>query len=81
MQAVGLANRDDFLARHNVSVDTDDLVDYIRKLTFVWKQFKLYHFMSFDDILGVDFAEILGPSGFCYNFNLIGAEELYHLEG
>jgi hypothetical protein len=38
------------------------------------------HMSDFDDYWQPRFAEILGPYGFCYSFNIADAEELLNLE-
>jgi hypothetical protein len=78
MQAVALATGDEFLVPHNLSVDTSDVLVYMEKLLLKWDARK--NEASFDDFFGIDFAVIIGPSGFCYNFNMADADEIFHLD-
>lgn len=80
MQAVGLVTGDDFLAPYNLSIGTEDVVEVIKKLTLKWDTSVTEQEINFDDTYGVRFAEILGPLGFCYSFNIAEASELYNLE-
>jgi hypothetical protein len=36
MQAVELMTNDDFLAQYNLSLDTSDIMDYMKKAMRVW---------------------------------------------
>lgn len=80
MQAVGLVTGDEFLVPYNLTIDVVDVLDYIKNLTWNWMDRKLFHVINFDDYYGIDFAEIVGSTGFCYNFNMIDADELFHLD-
>jgi hypothetical protein len=80
MQAVGLVTGDEFLLPYNLTVDADDVHVYIKELTWKWRKHSDDQDISFDDTHGIDFAEILGPTGFCYNFNLINSTELLYLD-
>lgn len=82
MQAIALILNDDFLLSYNLSIDVSDVIDYIRNLTWKWakKDSGIYQEADFDDYFGINFAEIIGPYGFCYTFNIIDAEDLFHLE-
>lgn len=77
MQAVALVTGDEFLLSYNVSIDTDDIRSYIVDLHDLWDQ---ENDAFFDDIYGIDFAFIIGPSGCCYNFNLADPDDLFHLD-
>jgi hypothetical protein len=81
MQAIALVTGDDFLVSYNLSIGTEDVVDFIRNLTLIWNNKNFFQVINFDDTFGVRFAEILGPHGFCYSFNIIDAKELYNLDG
>jgi hypothetical protein len=78
MQAVSLVTGDEFLLPYNLTIDANDVLHYIKKLSFVWKDFANH--MIFDDQYAVELAEIVGPTGFCQNFNLILAADLFNLE-
>ena len=56
MQAVGLVTSDNFLARYNLTVETNDVLDYIKNLTWNWSSKKLIHMIHFDDYYGVNLA-------------------------
>lgn len=80
IQAIGLVTSDDFLARYNLTVETDDVLGYIKNLTWDWNSRKLIHMIHFDDHYGIDFAEMIGPTGFCYNFNMVEAWKILYLD-
>lgn len=87
MQAVSLVAKDDFLTKYNITINADDVVDYLVKLKRFWhteKWIKNYgHFankMDFANEFGVSIAEIITPWGFCYCFNVIDAIELFRLD-
>jgi hypothetical protein len=78
MQAVALVTEDDFLVSYNLTIDKEDLLHFIELLSYDWNENERFARISFDDFYGVDFAPIPAPSGICYNFNMIDAEDLYH---
>jgi hypothetical protein len=80
MQVVSLVTGDAFLSGYNITVDTTDFLKYLRKLTWEWNQGNLMHEMGFDDSFGMYFAEIIGYSGYCYNFNMLFSHDLFHLQ-
>lgn len=80
MQAFGLIIRDNFLADYNVSVDANDVTDYMHKLIPDWRDRWNYNEASFLDYYDVDLAEVITAWGFCYTFNIIDARELIDLE-
>jgi hypothetical protein len=79
MQAVVLVTGDEFLAQYNLTIDANDVLDYMSKLKFSWHTSDNGYIAYFDDFWGVDLAEISGPTGFCYNFNMLQAEDFFHL--
>jgi hypothetical protein len=79
MQAIALVTGDEFLVPFNLTIDTDDVQKYVKHLTWDWTNPSLKHEIHFDDYYSVDFAEILGASGICYNFNLVDSKKLFHL--
>jgi hypothetical protein len=79
MQAIALVTGDDFLLSFNLTIDTGNVLDYLRKLLVPWKHESYARSAHFDDYYGVDFATTLGPTGFCYNFNMIDAQDLFNL--
>lgn len=89
MQAIGLVVKDDFLANYNISIDANDVVDYIVALKRYWHTEKsdvdpyygdFRNEMDFANQFGVALAEIITPWGFCYCFNVIDADKLFHLD-
>jgi hypothetical protein len=79
MQAIGLATGDEFLIPFNLTIDAEDVLDYMAELRVKWYTPGYTNFAFFDDYYGVEFAEITGASGFCYNFNMPEAAELLQL--
>jgi hypothetical protein len=77
MQAVALVTGDEFLVPYNLTTDTVDVLDYIGSLNFNWDVRE--NDATFDDYYGVDLAYVIGPAGFCFNFNMINAGKLFHL--
>jgi hypothetical protein len=79
MQAIALATGDEFLVPFNLTIDAGDVLDYMAELRVKWYNPDHSNFAFFDDYYGVHFAEIIGASGFCYNFNMPEAADLLHL--
>jgi hypothetical protein len=79
MQAIALVTGDEFLVPFNLTIDTNDVLEHIKNLTWNWNHKNYFQKVHFDDDYGIDFAEIIGASGFCYNFNLVDADELVFL--
>jgi hypothetical protein len=74
MQVVALATGDEVLLPYNLTIDTDDVLDYLYKL---FRHFSdVFISFYFDDLYGVNFADIITQSGFCHNFNLAEAHRL-----
>jgi hypothetical protein len=80
MQAIGLVTGDEFLLPFNLTIDTDDVLKYIKQLTWDWTNPSLRHAIHFDYFYSVDFTEIVGAHGFCFNFNMVDTDELFHLD-
>jgi hypothetical protein len=80
MQAVALVTGDEFLVTYNLTIDIHDVLIYIHDLTFKWSDTRTMKYATFDDFYGVDFAYMVGPTGFCYNFNMIDADKLFDLK-
>jgi hypothetical protein len=79
MQAVALVTGDEFLVPLNLTIDTENVLELIESLSYhIYGEFDDYTESYFDDFYGIDFAPILAPSGYCYNFNMIEAKDLYH---
>jgi hypothetical protein len=80
MQAVALVTGDEFLVSFNMTIDANDVLDYIKKLTWKWFDRRLVNDIGFDDFYGIYFADIIGSSGICYSFNIVVPEKIFHLE-
>jgi hypothetical protein len=80
MQAVAVVTGDEFLLSYNLSLGTEDLLYYIDQLQFNFTRKSASSYAFFDDCYGVDFTPIIGPSGICFNFNLVDAEALFNLD-
>jgi hypothetical protein len=78
MQAVALVTEDDFLVSYNLTIDTEDVRFLIKKLSYDWPNKFYASDAFFNDHYGINFAPIPAPSGICYNFNMIDAEDLYY---
>jgi hypothetical protein len=79
MQAVSLVTSDEFLIPYNLTINTEDVLHYIRKLLLEWNDDNVTRNANFDHKYGIDFAEVIGSSGFCYNFNMADADEIFNL--
>jgi hypothetical protein len=77
MQAVALVTGDEFLIPYNLSMDTKDVFNSFEKLHREWN--KNENDAYFDDLYGIDFARIFGPSGICYNFNMADPDKVFNL--
>lgn len=87
MQAIELVENDDFLFQFNVSIDTSDLMDYIRNTTrrwhlneYDWVLGTFYNNMDFKKKFSIWLVEIITYRGFCYSFNIVDAAELFKIE-
>jgi hypothetical protein len=80
MQAIGLVTGDEFLVPFNLTIDTDDVLNYMVKLFLNWTEAGFTRDAYFDDEYGINFAAFVGSTGFCYNFNLADADELFNLK-
>lgn len=80
MQAIGLVMNDDFLSNYlidyNITIPTDDLMDYISLLNphFQWKMIAI-----FSKKYGMTFAKMITPWGYCHSFNILDAKDLLNL--
>jgi hypothetical protein len=79
MQAIALVTGDKFLIPYNLTIDTGDVLDYMKALLLEWFSKKFLRMADFDDNYGIDIAEIIGPSGFCYSFNIVDPEVILNL--
>lgn len=91
MHAVEIVTDDNVLLQRNISVDTSDLIDYIRKASRIWTDpdvevyentgfINFKHQVDFKNKYWVDFAEVLTEKGFCYSSNIVDAAEMFRLE-
>jgi hypothetical protein len=80
MQAVALVTGDEFLLSFNLTIDTEDVLDYLKKLHSNWQMRGYMRLAHFDNFYGIDFALVVGSAGFCYNFNMIESADLFNLE-
>jgi hypothetical protein len=78
MQAVALVTGDEFLVPFNLTIATADVFDFIDLLNMKYDTNK--NFVTFDDYYGIDFARIVGSTGFCFNFNMVSSADLFHLD-
>lgn len=78
MQAIALILDDDFLLQFNISIETEDILTFIKNLTYRWE--KIHNEAHFDDKYRIQFAEIISSYGFCYTFNIIEPNDLFKLE-
>jgi hypothetical protein len=80
MQAIALVTGDEFLVPFNVTIDISDFLTYILRLTWKWNTHDFAQVFFFNDYFSVDFAPIIGPSGYCFNFNMVDPGKLFNLE-
>jgi hypothetical protein len=80
MQAIALVTDDNFLEQFNLTIDTDDILTYLEKLHMPWEIPGFTRGAHFDDFYGVFYAKIIGSAGFCYDFNMIEAQDLFNLD-
>jgi hypothetical protein len=80
MQAVALATNDEFLVPYNLTIDAGDVLEYMENLTYIWMDQTFTKQVEFDDLYNVNLSLVAGPSGFCYNFNMVNASDLFHLD-
>jgi hypothetical protein len=82
MQAMSLVTGDEFLLQYNLTIDADDLLDYIQKIQMDFAPAPVFfpNKANFDDNFGVFFAKIIGSRGFCYSFNMVDSKELFNLD-
>jgi hypothetical protein len=80
MQAIALATGDEFLVPFNLTIDVENVIEYLKKLLVEWNDKNIAKLANFEKKYGIDFALVVGPSGFCYNFNMVNSHELFNLE-
>jgi hypothetical protein len=78
MQAVALVTGDEFLVSYNLTISTEKVLSCFVGLLNKWDQKYVQREAYFDDKYAAEFNLVMGPSGFCYNFNLANAEELFN---
>jgi hypothetical protein len=77
MQAIALVTGDEFLLPYNLTIGLEDVLDYIDSLNYKWDTYD--NDATFDDLYGIDFAYEIGSTGFCFNFNMVDADEIFQL--
>jgi hypothetical protein len=80
MQAIALATGDEFLVPYNLTIDTNDVLVYIRDLFTIWRIPRISRTAIFEQNYAVYLTAIVSHAGFCHNFNMIKAEELLNLD-
>jgi hypothetical protein len=76
LQAISLVISDDFLLKYNISrIPTDDIAEQIEEFTMSLR--KIIVTSTFSDIFAVVLSKVAGPSGVCYNFNMVDAQNLF----
>jgi hypothetical protein len=80
MQAVALATGDEFLTSFNFTFDIEDVLDSFLPIIFKWNEPDIQRYAYFDDRYGIEFNLVLGPSGFCYNFNMIHTKQMLNFD-
>jgi hypothetical protein len=89
MQAIELVTNDDFLAQFNLTIDTSDVVDYMRLARREWYiedgKFirplgRFAHEFYFMERNKAKVHEVLTSRGFCYSFNIAPPSEVLQLE-
>jgi hypothetical protein len=86
MQAIALITGDELLLNYNVDIETHDVINYMRNLTWKWaymeekKELKTTLSVYFDDKYGAAFTEVITPYGICYTFNNPDAQQFFNLQ-
>jgi len=80
MQAIALVTNDKFLLNFNISIDTSDVVDYMHKLERQWFGNNYFPAVYFLERYAVNFTKVISHRGICYDFNIVDASELFHLD-
>jgi hypothetical protein len=77
MQAVSLVTGDEFLVPFNLTIDTEDVLETVQDLCWIWYE-RLTQHLGFDDFYGVNLVPLIGSSGYCFTFNIVEPDELFH---
>jgi hypothetical protein len=80
MQAVALVTGDEFLTSYNVSIPTEDLIEYLASIVFQYDLKDMERYSHFDDRYRGELTPVLGPSGYCYNFNMAPSKQILNLD-
>jgi hypothetical protein len=80
MQAIALVTGDEFLVPYNLTVDTKDVLVYMRDLFTVWTIDGISKSAIFERNYAAYLTAIVSHAGFCHNFNMIKAEEILNLD-
>jgi len=80
MQAIALVTNDKFLLDYNISIDASDVVDYMHKLERQWFGKGFQPAVYFLERYAVNYTKVISHRGICYDFNIVDASELFHLD-
>jgi hypothetical protein len=80
MQAIASVTGDEFLVPYNLTMDTGDVLDFIRDLYTPWDRKGFTNKAIFEENFAVSLTSIISHAGFCHNFNIANAEELLNLD-
>jgi hypothetical protein len=80
MQAVALVTGDEVLNQFNLTIDTSDVLVYMKSQIQDWMDRNYSSLANFDKKYRAHLAAIPGPSGYCYNFNMADGSDLFYLE-
>jgi len=80
MQAIALVTNDKFLLNFNITIDASDVIDYMQKLKREWFGEDYASNFYFLERYRVNFTELISHRGICYDFNIINASQLFHLD-
>lgn len=80
MQAIALATGDEFLVPYNLTIDTENIEYYLLELTLEFGEKKKERTVHFDDRYVAVLMLVLGPSGYCYSFNVAAEDEVFNMD-
>jgi hypothetical protein len=80
MQAIALVTGDEFLVPYNLTIDTDDVLVYMRELFTPWDVYGVVKTAVFERSYAARMTAIISHAGFCHNFNMVDAEELLNFD-
>jgi len=82
MQAIALVTNDKFLLNYNITIDTNDVIDYIQKLNRTFYNFSEGYnpVLLFLEQFAINFTNVISHHGVCFDFNIVNASQLFHLD-